>query len=901
MSKLLLIDGHSILNRAFFGLPDLTNSTGEHTGAIFGFLNMLFKYIEVEQPDNISVAFDVHAPTFRHKMYDAYKGTRKPMVPELKEQVPRMQEMLRAMGITVITMEGWEADDLLGTLSRLGEEAGYDVTIVSGDRDLLQLATEKVKISIPKTKATGTEIENYFARDVFEKYGVSPTQFIDVKALMGDASDNIPGVEGIGEKTATSLIAQYGSIENCHEHVAELKPPRASKNLAAQWDIAVMSKELATINVHAPIEFDQQATAMHNLFTEEAYVLVKKYELKKFLSLFENATTEAVQDKASDNFARITDFTKAEAYFADLLAKKPAHLGASVMANSAGKIYGLALSEIENTYYAMCSETIAPEYLMKKLKELSSTGISLCIFNVKDTLHLIYNHESNDEKEKVAKVGGKAALLPNASDAAVASYLLNPTKNAYTADDIASETLGTIVPSAGDLFGKKKLDDALEDETLIDAVTTFAGYDAYVAIASMSKLMEEIESEGMADIYKDIEMPLVYTLFDMEIAGIAMDVDALRAFGEKLSVKSKELEGKIYEQAGEEFNINSPKQLGVILFEKLGIKGAKKTKTGYSTAADVLEELAADNPIITDILEYRQLTKLKSTYADGLASAVDDDGRVRSKFMQTVTATGRISSTEPNLQNIPVRMELGKEIRKVFLPKDGYCFLDADYSQIELRVLAHMSQDENLIAAFKAGQDIHRSTASLVFKTPFDEVTDLQRRRAKAVNFGIVYGISAFGLAKDLSIGRKEAQTYIDDYLLAYPKMHAFLESLKSQGKETGFVSTLYGRRRPIPELTSSNFMTRQFGERVAMNSPIQGTAADIIKIAMVKVHDRLLSEGLESKLLLQVHDELLVETKLSEKEQVQRVIREEMEQAAKLSVALEIDMNEGTNWAEAH
>ncbi|MBQ3773563.1 MAG: DNA polymerase I, partial [Pseudobutyrivibrio sp.] len=497
--------------------------------------------------------------------------------------------------------------------------------------------------------------------------------------------------------------------------------------------------------------------------------------------------------------------------------------------------------------------------------------------------------------------GGKAVIFPSACDVAVAAYLLNPTKNAYTADDVASELLSIIIPAAADLFGKKKLEAALEDDSLIDAVTTYACYNAYVAYAAFEKVISEIKEEGMLAIYEDIELPLVYTLFDMEIAGIAMDAASLKEYGDKLSVRIAELEQSIYKEAGEEFNINSPKQLGVILFEKLGIQGGKKTKTGFSTAADVLEELSSTNPIICDILEYRQLAKLKSTYADGLANCVDADGRVRSTFMQTVTATGRISSTEPNLQNIPIRMELGREIRKVFHPKDGYVFLDADYSQIELRVLAHMSGDDNLINAFKAGQDIHRSTASLVFNIPFDEVTDLQRRRAKAVNFGIVYGISAFGLAKDIDVSRGEAQEYIDNYFLAYPKMHAFLEGLKAEGKEKGYVTTMYGRRRPIPELSSSNFMTRQFGERVAMNSPIQGTAADIIKIAMVRVHDRLLSEHLKSKLLLQVHDELLVETLESERTQVERLIREEMENAAALSVKLEIDMNAGKNWAEAH
>ncbi|MBE5918932.1 MAG: DNA polymerase I [Pseudobutyrivibrio ruminis] len=895
--KLLLMDGHSIANRAFYGVPDLTNSAGEHTGAIFGFLNMMFKFIDEEQPDNFAVAFDVHAPTFRHKMFDAYKGTRKPMLPELKEQIPRIQEMLKAMGIPVVTMEGWEADDILGTLSRMGEERGFDVTIVSGDRDLLQLATDKVKIALVKTK----EVINYYAKDFEEAYGVTPKQYIDVKALMGDSSDNIPGVEKIGEKTAFKWIAEYGSIEACHEHVDEMKKSKVVEKFIEQWDQAVLSKELATISLQAPIELEEGCTKLGNIFTEEAYFLCKRYELKKLLPRFESTTTAKVQDTTSDTFKRISDLSDVENFFADLKKSGKDFIGASIMSDANKAIKGVALSVGDSTIYAEIAGFITPDYVAHKLMEVSAAGVKLCFWDLKNAMHVVYNILSQDEKQSVDENGGKAVIFPSACDVAVAAYLLNPTKNAYTADDVASEILSIIIPAAADLFGKKKLEAALEDDSLIDAVTTYACYNAYVAYAAFEKVISEIKEEGMLAIYEDIELPLVYTLFDMEIAGIAMDAASLKEYGDKLSVRIAELEQSIYKEAGEEFNINSPKQLGVILFEKLGIQGGKKTKTGFSTAADVLEELSSTNPIICDILEYRQLAKLKSTYADGLANCVDADGRVRSTFMQTVTATGRISSTEPNLQNIPIRMELGREIRKVFHPKDGYVFLDADYSQIELRVLAHMSGDDNLINAFKAGQDIHRSTASLVFNTPFDEVTDLQRRRAKAVNFGIVYGISAFGLAKDIDVSRGEAQEYIDNYFLAYPKMHAFLEGLKAEGKKKGYVTTMYGRRRPIPELSSSNFMTRQFGERVAMNSPIQGTAADIIKIAMVKVHDRLLSEHLKSKLLLQVHDELLVETLESERTQVEELIREEMENAAALSVKLEIDMNAGKNWAEAH
>ena len=898
MSKLLLIDGHSILNRAFFGLPDLTNSAGEHTGAIYGFINIMLKVVEAEKPTHITVAFDVKHPTFRHEMYEAYKGTRKPMVPELKEQVPRIQEMIKAMGITVVTLPGFEADDILGTLARVGEEAGFDVTVLSGDRDLLQLATDKVKISIPKTKSTGTEIENYYAADVVEAYGVTPTQFIDVKALWGDTADNIPGVESIGEKTAKALIAQYGSIEECYAHVDELKPPRAAVKLKEQWETAVLSKKLATINVNSPVEYSINQAEIGNFFTEEAYVLCKRYEFKNFLPRFEGTAETVISCNASEKFSRIDDYSQVEEFFAGLLDQEI--YGAEIVRSSKGEIHGVAVSDGDATTYIDVAGFITGAMLSDKLMEACKKGVRFVMWDSKSQMHAIYDQMSEQDRSQVRKLGVKAAMLPNIEDVSIAAYLLDPTKNAYTADDVASEYLDIMIPSSADLFGKSKFDDVLVDPTKVEALTTYACYQAYVAAAAWKVVGDSLKNGGMLDIYETIEKPLVYTLFDMEIEGIAMDAVALNEYGQSLGARIGELEQAIYQAAGEEFNINSPKQLGVILFEKLGITGGKKTKTGYSTAADVLEELAVDNPIINDILEYRQLAKLKSTYVDGLANCVAADGRVHSTFMQTVTATGRISSTEPNLQNIPIRMELGRQIRKVFYPKTDFVFLDADYSQIELRVLAHMSGDENLINAFRAGQDIHRSTASLVFATPFDEVTDLQRRRAKAVNFGIVYGISAFGLSRDIGVDRKEAQKYIDDYFVAYPRMHDFLEGLKENGKENGFVTTMYGRIRPIPELKSSNFMQRQFGERIAMNSPIQGTAADIIKIAMVRVHDRLFAEGLESRLLLQVHDELLIETKNSELDKVMSIMNEEMTQAAKLAVDLEIDVHQGNTWYEA-
>lgn len=914
--KLLLIDGHSILNRAFFGLPDLTNAAGLHTNAVYGFLNIMFKIIETEQPTYLTVAFDEHAPTFRHKMYDAYKGTRKPMAEELRQQVPMMKQMLRAMGVVVISQEGLEADDLLGTMARDAEARGMEVTIVSGDRDLLQLATEHTKISIPKTKKTGTEIENYYASDVAERYLVTPKEFIDVKALMGDTADNIPGVPGIGEKTATAIIAQYHSIEEAHAHAEELKPPRAAKNLVEFYDQAVLSKELATIEVHANLSYDPEDAALGDLYTPEAYALCKEWDFKNFLGRFH---VDAPKNEVQTNFSTATtekDFVP----YVDLLCQQklscvglylaymllPADATAKTAQGEAEgqlslfatmdeqpeepqfyQVFGVALSDGTSGIWAPVGEELTPAVLTQQLERIARTGTRIATMSAKEMI-----------KIAAPKQEGRVFDYHNVFDIAVAEYLLHPLQNQYLAEDIAAEYLQMSLPVYAERFGKKSLEQALREQP--EDMRDYACYQAYVCAKTQPILCERLREQKMEELYDQVELPLIFTLADMELAGIALDGVALAEYGQKLQIRLTELEQSIYQQAGETFNINSPKQLGVILFEKMGMPNGKKTKTGYSTAADVLEGLAVDYPFVADILEYRQLAKLKSTYADGLAHCIAADGRVHSSFQQTVTATGRISSTEPNLQNIPIRMELGKLIRKVFYPKQGYVFVDADYSQIELRVLSHMSEDENLIQAFLQGQDIHRSTASLVFDTPFDEVTDLQRRNAKAVNFGIVYGISAFGLSRDLGISKKEAQQYIDDYFRAYPRMKEFIDSLVAQGREQGYVTTMFGRIRPIPELSSSNFMQRQFGERIAMNSPIQGTAADIIKIAMVRVHDRLQQEGLASQLLLQVHDELLIEAKEDELDRVKAILEQEMQNAAQLSVPLDIDMHTGNTWYDA-
>lgn len=868
-SKIVLIDGHSILNRAFYGLPDLTNAEGLHTNAIYGFLTIMFKLLEEEKPEYLTVAFDVHAPTFRHKMYAEYKGTRKPMADELRQQVPVIKEVLHAMGVKTIECAGLEADDLIGTLSNRCENEGMEVTVISGDRDLLQLATEHVKIRIPKTKQGKTEIEDYYAKDVEERYQVTPKEFIDLKALMGDTADNIPGVPSIGEKTATKIITQYHSIEEAHEHVDELKPPRASKALSEHWDLAVLSKELATINVKADFPYELSEAKLGNLYTEEAYIFFQKLEFKNLLSRFD---VSAPANKVEDGFKIITSKSEAEKVF--VRAEEASTIGAVIFkdlenvlplfADQAGLGgIGLCFSK-EESYCIKVEKDITGEWLLKKLADVAEKAETYAMFHLKESMEQV-------------TIRNQA----NCFDVSVAAYLLNPLKNNYTWEDVAREYLGLMID--------EKIDQDMK-----------ACYESYVNYASVEVLRQKLRDTKMDTLFRDIEMPLVFTLFDMEQNGIRVEADALKQYGDQLAGKIAELEKEIYEEAGETFNINSPKQLGVVLFENMKLPGGRKTKTGYSTAADVLEKLAPEHPVVAKILEYRQYTKLKSTYADGLANYIQDDGRIHGKFNQTITATGRISSTEPNLQNIPVRMELGRLIRKVFIPEEGYRFVDADYSQIELRVLAHCSGDEHLIQAYKEQSDIHRITASQVFHIPFDEVTPQQRRNAKAVNFGIVYGISSFGLSQDLSITRKEAAKYIDDYFATYPGIKTFLDHAVTHAKEEGYVVTLFGRRRPVPELSSSNFMQRSFGERVAMNSPIQGAAADIIKIAMIRVNQRLKDQKMKSRLVLQVHDELLIEAYEPELDEVQNILKEEMEHAAELKVPLEIDMHTGDNWYEA-
>lgn len=911
--KIVLIDGHSILNRAFYGIPELTNSKGLHTNAVYGFLNILFKLLDEEKADYLTVAFDVKQPTFRHEMFPEYKGTRKGMPDELREQVPLMKEVLQAMNIRIVEKPGFEADDILGTIAKKGEAEGFEVSVVSGDRDLLQLASEHIKIRIPKTKRTGTEIEDYNTKDVIEKMGIEPWQVIEMKALMGDTADNIPGVPGIGEKTALKILDAFKTLENAYEHIEEVKPNRAREALRNNYDLARMSKTLATIKTDCELEYEIEEGKIDNIYNEKAFQMMKELELKSILNRFEFDTVTS-NEKVEESFCKIIKKKEAEAVFGELAsnqAKKDFVVGfqmfkkkddkdysieedgqfsfVSLEEESAETVYGISFAYEGNegvkSYYISTEDEITSQDLLEKLSSFHMEGV-VSVLDLKELLfEMPEDSFGNDEQDPFF-------------DCKVAAYLLNPLKDSYALDDIARDYVSVTVPSYADYFGKADLDAAVEKK---DEFFKFACYNAYIPLLAYKELTKQLHEHDMTSLYYDIELPLVTTLYDMEVRGVHVNKEELVQYGQRLGERIVMLESEIYELAGEQFNINSPKQLGVILFEKMHMPFAKKTKTGYSTSADILEKLRCEDPIIDKILEYRQLTKLKSTYADGLAGYIREDGRIHGKFNQTITATGRISSTEPNLQNIPIRMELGKEIRKVFVPKEGYVFLDADYSQIELRVLAHMCGDETLIEAYREGKDIHKITASQVFHIPFDEVTSRDRSNAKAVNFGIVYGSTAFGLSQNLNISKKEADDYIKKYFKTYPKIKEFMDGSIEAGKEKGYVETLYHRIRPVPELKSSNFMQRAAGERIAMNSPIQGTAADIIKIAMIRVNNKLKELNMKSQLILQVHDELLVETHKDEIDQVKKILHDEMFHAAHLAVPLEVDVQAGENWFEAH
>ncbi|MDY2628236.1 MAG: DNA polymerase I [Lachnospiraceae bacterium] len=879
-NKIVLIDGHSIINRAFYGVPELTNSQGLHTNGIYGFLNIMFKILEEEQPDYLAVAFDVKAPTFRHKIYDAYKGTRKGMPEELHEQVPVLKEVLHAMGILTVEEPGLEADDILGTIARTCESRGMEVSLVSGDRDLLQIASDHICVRIPKTKKGKTEIEDYRTQQVIDLYQVTPEEFIDMKALMGDSSDNIPGVPGIGEKTASALISRFHSIENIRDHIEDVTPARARNAFAANYELAELSKKLAAIRTDCELDFSLEQARLGNLFTAEAYDWIKRLEFKSMLSRF--STEDILAQEANEQNLKEMILEDDEGL---KILEKAVSASESVsfilwhdavdVCNASDIQYGGVLAG-DTVYLAGRQDML--EQMIRIFTAGSSRKITV---NLKRQLAALYRYGTVREEEY--------------EDTGIMAYLLNPLKDTYDYDDLARDYLDRMVASRKDILGKSSIQAAGNDHP--GELRQMTQLCCRSVLEAWPVLKKNLEESGMSELYRTMEMPLVFTLYSMQYYGIRADRDALKTYGDKLAVMITGLEQDIYNLAGEKFNINSPKQLGVILFEKMKLPAAKKTKTGYSTAVDVLEKLRPDYPIVDKVLEYRQIAKLKSTYADGLAAFIKEDGRIHGNFHQTITATGRISSTEPNLQNIPIRTELGREIRRIFIPAKGYIFVDADYSQIELRVLAHMSGDKRLIDAYNQAEDIHAITASQVFHVPLDQVTPQLRRNAKAVNFGIVYGISAFGLSEDLSISRREAQEYMEQYFKTYPSIKEFLDGLVQTAQKQGMTRTMFHRIRPVPELKSGNFMQRQFGERIAMNAPIQGTAADIIKIAMVRVDRRLKHELKKSRLLLQIHDELLVEAALEEVEQVKDILKEEMTNAAELAVALEIDMHTGNSW----
>ena len=913
--KLLLIDGHSIINRAFYGLPDLTNAEGLHTGAVYGFLNILLRFIDEEKPAALAVAFDVHAPTFRHEMYAEYKGKRKPMPEELRSQVPLLKEVLDDMGVYRMEQAGLEADDLLGTAARRAQAAGWDATIVSGDRDLLQVATDRIIIAQPKTVRGQTTVTRYDAAAVEAEWGVSGERFIDLKALMGDASDNIPGLPKVGEKTAKELMAQFGSGEAIFAGAASItkKALRETvENHRADYDL---SRRLATIDQDAPFDFPLDAARLpengvNGYFTAKAYETYKRLGFKNLLNRFDLTAEAGAPAKAAQAVPDMPLQICAGRKDADRAFEQAAHGTAgftgvcllwdrdrgdadgqlSFISNGAvridgRKLTGAAVYAAGHVFcYVPVTAEVTAEYLGGALERLSQ-AVRIALFDAGDAYHFFTPARIlNDEENKAEQV----------FDCRIAAYLLNPLVNEMTPEDLAGTLLGEIHASRAEIFGKADFADAA------DKAPAYAGDCARICALTAPILAEQLAETGMLDLFERIEMPLSYILYDMERIGIGVRRDELKAYGEQLTGRIAELEQSIYEAAGSVFNINSPRQLGEILFDRMGLPGGKKTKTGYSTAADVLEKIAEDAPIVRDILEYRGLTKLKSTYADGLADYIAADGRIHTTYHQTVTATGRISSSDPNLQNIPMRTELGRAIRRVFVPAKGCIFADADYSQIELRILAAMSGDGELIEAYRQGSDIHAITASKVFGVPMEEVTPLMRRNAKAVNFGIVYGISSFCLSQNIDISRQEAAAYIKQYFATYPGIKTFLDRQVALAKERGYAETLYHRRRPVPELKSSNFVQRGFGERVAMNAPIQGTAADIMKIAMIRVWKRLREEGRKAQLILQIHDELLIEAPEEEKDVVVRILTEEMCAAADLAVPLEADCHTGTDWYEA-
>ncbi|KKY02731.1 DNA polymerase I [Paraclostridium benzoelyticum] len=868
---LIIIDGNSIVNRAFYALPDLTNKKGLHTNAIFGFTNMLFKLIDTYKPTHVSVAFDKKAPTFRHLEYKEYKAGRKKMPDELRQQMEPLKNLLDAFNINRLEIEGYEADDIIGTVSLKAEQEGYKVYIVTGDKDAIQLASKTTTTLITK-KGVG-EVEEYDLNEVKKRYEMTPTQFIDLKGLMGDKSDNIPGVPGIGEVTGIKLIKEFGSIENIIENIDSVKgSPR--KKIEENKELATMSKKLATIIRDVPIDFDLEKLEFGNYDKSKLIEVFNELDFNSLISRLDSNAEESkvIVNKLEDVKAFINKSRNSKKLILKTISKSGNILEKNIM-----KIY-LSIDGEELLY--------AEESQIDELKELLA-----------DEDLRIYGY--NLKEDYIALRAYGISLSNIYFDIAIAEYLIDSSSSNYTYDLIAMNYFGQKIKSSEELLGKgvkaKKYED-LEKEELDNTIGSIIQLVEKVS----PKMEEKLVNMDMDGLFYHVEMPLVEVLGYMEFEGVMVDKDKLIELGEEFKISIDKLEKDIYNLAGEEFNINSPKQLGVILFEKLELPVIKKTKTGYSTNVEVLEQLSDKHEIIDKITEYRQIVKLKSTYVEGLINIINPiSNRIHSSFNQTITTTGRISSTEPNLQNIPVRLELGRNIRKVFIADNGFKLVDADYSQIELRVLAHMSQDEHMIDAFNHNVDIHTKTASQVFGIDINNVTSEQRSAAKAVNFGIVYGISDFGLAKNLHIPVKEAKNYIDSYLNTYEDIKSYMDNTIEEAKEDGYVKTILNRRRYIPEIKSSNIILKNLGKRLAMNAPIQGSAADIIKIAMVNVYKKLEEKGLKSKLVLQVHDELIIECVEAELEEVSKIVKDEMEHAVSMDVNLDVDLNTGDSWYE--
>ena len=900
MSRLILVDGNSIMNRAFYGIMGskmLTTSDGTYTNAVYGFLSILFKIEEDLNPDYIAVAFDLKGPTERHKMYEGYKANRHGMPDELAQQMPIIKDVLKAMNIKIIEKQGYEGDDILGTLSKEAEEQGIDVTILSGDRDTFQLTSDKVTVRIPRTKMGKTENEDYDRTRVLEEYGIEPKELIEVKGLMGDTSDNIPGIPGVGEKTALNLIRHYKTIDNLYKEVETNESlidvkGKLKEKILENKELAYLSRKLGEINRQAPIETSVEELKKQEWNNQEVYNLFKYLRFNRYIDRFNMENSNAGQTPNEQLFEKeaVNELEKIKEIIEKV--KKENEL-----------IYYIETDELET------KDTI----INKKIK-----SISIYDKELKKAYYILLEEDKIQlfkeifEDNNVKKIGYKQKIdyillrekEINVSnfyyDIELAAYILNPTESKYNLEKLAIDYLKLDINE----YNKKEekqinlfeaQENKTENEIEKNCMYVYTIYNVY------EKTMEKLKETNQLDLFNNIEMPLVKVLADMQYIGIYVDKNELVEFGNTLKNEIEKLTGEIYKLAGEEFNINSTKQLGIILFEKMKLPVVKKTKSGYSTDVEVLEKLKNENEIVSKILDYRQLVKLNSTYVEGLIPYINDkDNRIHSYFHQTVTATGRISSSEPNLQNIPTRFDLGKQIRKVFKPKEGYVFVDADYSQIELRVLAHIADDEHMIEAFNNNEDIHRQTASKVFDIPMKEVTSKQRSDAKAVNFGIVYGISDFGLGEQLGISRKQAKLYIEQYLDKYQKIKEFMENIKESAKKEGYVETLFNRRRYIPEMNSNNYMVRQFGARVAMNTPIQGTAADIMKIAMIKLFNELKERKLESNILLQIHDELLLEVKKEEKDEVEKLLKDSMEGAMQLKVPLKVELSEADNWYEA-